>query len=489
MGPLPRSWMQAQWSLQRELILPRMRGLGITGQLPAFQGNVPWDLATVLHDANITQGLGQGNGTGWVDGTDPAFGDIADRWMHTLLNDFGTAGHVYQMDGFFANGTSWGASLPSDYDAETFQNVSPVTPPSPRRHSYSGTREHSETPACVWSAPVDNAYLAGYCCNKNTTVWQNLSVAKRACEEEPGCSGLTEEGYGFQMRAGTQLLQHKGDTAFVLENPLQCRVLPVDPLWLARGKSAYNGIARSDPNAIWAYQGWAFYVAGWHTPTPEAWSQLRGFIQAAPEGKFVIIDMASNGDGMWRQWGGIWNTPFIWTSLHTFGGNMGLKGNLSRANRIPFDAIDAHIGGIAGAGMTPEGFDQNPVYYEVIQGAPWRNAPIENLTEWLVQRGHRRYGLREHSTDVAAAWALLGAGSYSQDLTVSDVRRLAVLLSGARGVCSTMHSGLPRSLSLLDCSCKQLTEVIVCCGVTTHRIHCRNTKDAFLTSTCQWQVL
>ena len=35
-GPLPRSWMKAQWSLQRQ-ILNRTRALGMVGQLPAFQ--------------------------------------------------------------------------------------------------------------------------------------------------------------------------------------------------------------------------------------------------------------------------------------------------------------------------------------------------------------------------------------------------------------------------------------------------------------------
>ena len=35
-GPLPRSWMQSQWDLQRQ-ILTRYRSLGIVSQLPGFQ--------------------------------------------------------------------------------------------------------------------------------------------------------------------------------------------------------------------------------------------------------------------------------------------------------------------------------------------------------------------------------------------------------------------------------------------------------------------
>ena len=48
---------QAQWDLQRN-ILARTRSLGITNQLPGFQGNVPWVVAALQHDTNITQQVG-----------------------------------------------------------------------------------------------------------------------------------------------------------------------------------------------------------------------------------------------------------------------------------------------------------------------------------------------------------------------------------------------------------------------------------------------
>jgi hypothetical protein len=59
-GPLPRSWMKDQLSMQLQ-ILERQRQLGIIGQLPGFQANVPWALAAVKGDSNMTQ---QGD-TGW----------------------------------------------------------------------------------------------------------------------------------------------------------------------------------------------------------------------------------------------------------------------------------------------------------------------------------------------------------------------------------------------------------------------------------------
>jgi len=55
-------------------------------------------------------------------------------------------------------------------------------------------------------------------------------------------------------------------------------------------------------------------------------------------GNFIVMDMDRTGAGEWKNWHGDWGLPFIWTSLHVFGGNMGFKGNLTEINAIPFEA-------------------------------------------------------------------------------------------------------------------------------------------------------
>ena len=100
-GPLPRSWMKSQWALQKQ-ILGRYRSLGIVGQLPGFQGNVPVGMKAVLKDSNMTDNK---KGTAWMDSLDPNFGKIADEWMKVLIADFGTD-HWYQLDGYFDGGTA-----------------------------------------------------------------------------------------------------------------------------------------------------------------------------------------------------------------------------------------------------------------------------------------------------------------------------------------------------------------------------------------------
>lgn len=73
-------------------------------------------------------------------------------------------------------------------------------------------------------------------------------------------------------------------------------------------------------------------------------------------------------------------------------------------------------------GYTPEGLDQNPAYYELLQEAAFKSAPEPNISNWLVKRAHRRYGLfgKHEDPHIAAAWIALGASGYAVDMGVSD---------------------------------------------------------------------
>lgn len=315
-GPLPRSWMRDQWALQRR-ILARYRSLGIVGELPGFQGNVPVELKDILGDANITRA----GATGWMDSLDPEFGRIADIWMKTLIEDFGTD-HWYQLDGYFDGGT----------------------------------------------AP-----------------W------------------LTAGGAGLLS----------ADAAGI----------PDDLMAYKRGAAAYQGLNRTDPDAMWSFQGWAF--VGWSNEQKAEF--LKGFVDATPPGKFVVIDMSVDGSGEWHKWSDLGEPPlfganFIWTTLHDFGGTDGMKGNLTRVNSIPFDAMSPAQEGanVWGTGFTPEGIDQNPVYYEFVVEANWRQAPEKDIPTAIVERSHRRYGLAQNNADVDRAWRLLVGSAYSQDVSVQD---------------------------------------------------------------------
>ena len=64
--------------------------------------------------------------------------------------------------------------------------------------------------------------------------------------------------------------------------------------------------------------------------------------------------------------------------------------------------------------------DQNPVYYEFMLGCNWRESPVTDITQHIIDRSHRRYGLATPLPAVEEAWTLLVASSYAQDLSVQD---------------------------------------------------------------------
>ena len=79
-----------------------------------------------------------------------------------------------------------------------------------------------------------------------------------------------------------------------------------------------------------------------------------------------------------------------------------------------------------GVGYTPEGLDQNPAFYELLQEAAFKAAPETDVTAWLVRRAHRRYGLNGGDEDVTQAWAELAASGYANDAPVDDTTNVGM---------------------------------------------------------------
>eukprot|EP00040_Diaphanoeca_grandis_P011341 m.58045 g.58045 ORF g.58045 m.58045 type:complete len:883 (+) comp22488_c0_seq2:20-2668(+) len=400
-GELPRSWMQDQWELQKQII-QRYRSLGMSAQLPGFQGNVPLALKTIHKDANITK---QGD-TGWMTSTDPLFAKIADAWMEQLIADFGTD-HWYQLDGYFNGGTApWMASR--DLEAGHEHDVAQL----------------DALPACEWGPLQSDTYIAG--CDSGCESFAEVADAKAACEKDDGCGGITLSGKApmkWQLRSANNAQKSPvmAESSYLITNAAACHSVPTDAGWGRRGAAAYMGLNRTDPDAIWSFQGWAF--VGWQSQQQATY--LKSFIDATPPGKFNVIDMSTNGEGEWKKWNNasFWGANFVWTTLHDFGGTDGLKGDLDRINDIPFGAKMPEVEketGVWGTGFTPEGIDQNPVYYEFMLEASYRTAKVANITNHIIARSLRRYGLSEYNADVASAWSLLVSTAYSQDLSVQD---------------------------------------------------------------------
>ena len=275
-GPLPRSFMQNQWALQRQ-ILARYRELGIAGHLPAFGGYAPWALA-VNQDAThrIARGVGAAKDTAWIDGRDELYTAVADKWMAQIIADFGSD-HVWQMDSFFANGSSWGI------DAQITTSEATDAPIEP---------------SCIWSSAIPNTYLAGYVHGKSLS-FPTLAKAKAACLKPwniETCGGVvSRRSNAFEIRGGMKPISAPpaaGEASYVLKNRLECLpppcarfksksscpkqrctwtiaggcTVPPSPappppadtsIWRNRTAAAYGAVTRYDgPDARWIYQGY-----------------------------------------------------------------------------------------------------------------------------------------------------------------------------------------------------------------------------------------
>ncbi|CAB9526585.1 Alpha-N-acetylglucosaminidase (NAGLU) tim-barrel domain [Seminavis robusta] len=364
-GPLPRSWMQQQWELQKDHILPRLKELAIVGQLPGFQGNTPIQLSQLYPHAKMTK-MGD---TGWLDALDPLYAKIADLWMSTLVDDFGRdmLSHWYQMDGYLNGGVPPWMTLLSDDDDSRSQDT---TPRQPTTNSFKETK------------------------------------------------ALMEQQESRRLRSSNQ--QHaKFD-------------VPHDSVWYQRGVAAYTGLNRTDPNAVWSFQGFSFI--GWNNSDVTA-SWLKGFVDSAPPGRFVIIDMSYTGLGEWTKWNNAsyFGADFIWSALHNFGDTNGLKGDMNRIASILPSIQSTPSTSVVGIGATPEGIDQNPVYYEFLLDQAFHGSQDEsvpNATAFMVERSHRRYGACSTSSDpscshVTEAWQLLAKTSYATDQSVQDTTGVA----------------------------------------------------------------
>ena len=133
---------------------------------------------------------------------------------------------------------------------------------------------------------------------------------------------------------------------------------------------------------------------------------------------------------VWKLWGN-WSFgghPFIWCSMSSMGGNLGLYGDLAYVNTAPLDAYHALSSSMAGVGFDPEGIDNNPAYWQVLMDTAWNPEPA-NISSFLETWGSRRCsdgasggasdGTRDGTrggagiSKVKQAWALLGETVYA----------------------------------------------------------------------------
>lgn len=234
---------------------------------------------------------------------------IADKWMETIIADFGTD-HWYQLDGYFNGKTApWLAAELDETEIKTAAERA-----ADRHLAEAGACYEDCDVSCEWGPLTPDTYSAcctGSSCYDGCKMFDSVDAAQAGCVKDKSCSAITSSGKKWALRSGKTLQKSpkKGESSYLITNALACGrnkgppgPPPPSPAadlvgWTERGVAAYTGLNRTDPEAIWSFQGWAFN--SWTSDHQR--DSIKSFIDATPKGKFNVIDMSVNGEGYWRR--------------------------------------------------------------------------------------------------------------------------------------------------------------------------------------------
>lgn len=170
----------------------------------------------------------------------------------------------------------------------------------------------------------------------------------------------------------------------------------------ATARAIYQGMANSDPQALWILQGWTFFnqAAFWTEPRREA------FLDAVPNSRLLVLDLFCDVNPVWNKTRGFCGKPWVWCALQNFGDNVYLGGALNRIQAdLPAARKDPLGAQLCGIGFVNEGLDYNPVVFDFLFEQAWRDDSSVPLEQWLKGYSRRAYGLADPHAE--SAWAAL----------------------------------------------------------------------------------
>jgi alpha-N-acetylglucosaminidase len=172
-------------------------------------------------------------------------------------------------------------------------------------------------------------------------------------------------------------------------------------------RAIYDGMATTDPQAVWVLQGWTFMNRR------SFWSQPRfkAFLDAIDDDRMLVLDLFCESTPMWSRTEAFCGKPWVWCNVQSFGNTVSLGGRLDGNNAgLTAARQNPERGTLAGLGFVNEGLDYNPVVYDQMFEMAWRDGETD-LNQWVKDYAHHRYG-RENA-DADAAWRILQRTVYS----------------------------------------------------------------------------
>jgi len=132
---------------------------------------------------------------------------------------------------------------------------------------------------------------------------------------------------------------------------------------------------------------------------------------AGDKDKSLALDLWCDVAPFWKRCNGYNGTPWIWSMVHNFGGNLGMEANLPRLCKdLAYTFASPQKGNLQGIAFVPEGSHENPVVYELLTEIGWRGVP-KNLNAWIENYIHARYGKKNLAA--SKAWQLMLKSNYN----------------------------------------------------------------------------
>ena len=194
---------------------------------------------------------------------------------------------------------------------------------------------------------------------------------------------------GAQMYMEEQAKRFGTDHLYAADTFIEMQPPSDDPKYLADlARAVYNGMAASDPQAVWVLQGWLFV----HNPNFWKPPQARALFGAVADDRMLVLDLMCEQTPTWSKTEAFYGKPWLWCNLQNFGNTVHLTGALNRiGSELPVLRQQASCGRLAGLGFVNEGLGYNPVVYDLMFEMAWRDQRVD-LGEWIDDYVHHRYG-------------------------------------------------------------------------------------------------
>ena len=194
-----------------------------------------------------------------------------------------------------------------------------------------------------------------------------------------------------------------GDTKFLAADPFHEGGKTEGINFAACARAIYGQMSNAYPNVTWVFQSWQA-------------NPRQPMLDALDKSKCLVLDLYCENHENWRSRDQFGGTPWLWCTIHNFGGDDFLAAKLAWVAEGPAKALaeaGPGRGFMRGIGGLMEGSDTHPVVWEMLFDQAWRtNAPDFNV--WLNDYARRRYGAEDKSARLAlqtlfdSAWNVSG---------------------------------------------------------------------------------